>query len=453
MPTERAIDLRNRIDIHQAEQNGRPQLITRPKIQRENCWKDTDNTAFLDTIVRGWACPPIYLISREVEDDQCEEEDEAIDEEKEARWVDEVFDGAHKIEASTNFINDKHTIHKSLPSDSPLVSHIGKKFSQLPNVLKKRFTEYEFSINYIDSITANNPDSLKLLWARLNNSGAPLNDYESSKPTIAHLVEIVLKPSSELFLGSEIFPAKVSKRGMLEERMQMILALAECSLDEKHLKTFTSRKQLVKLWQEKYIGRTSLEVNENVQKNKEKWLLILKKVASYMNYLKEVNCFVNDTGEEILEKAHRGTDLVFILARAVLHISKPEDFRRISTDIATHMKEKYFIDVETQKPKVIRDKKGIGRNGILQREILRDIDTDLVDFAKMKETRCFTKDQIKQKFDNQNGICALCKNPILKNQPYVGDHITPWSLGGRTAIDNCQVTHKRCNLAKSNHPE
>lgn len=451
MPTERAIDLRNRIDLHQAQQNGRPQLITRPKIQREPCWKDSDYTAFLDTQARGWACPPIYIISREVEDEQ--DEDEDTNEEKEARLVDEVFDGAHKIEASSNFINDKYPIHKMLPADSPLMPYVGKKFSQLPNSLKRKFTEYEFWINYIDAVTANNPDSLRLLWERLNNSGAPLNDYETSKPTITHLVEVVLKPLLQLFLGSEIFPAKVSKRGMLEDRMQMILAVADYSLDEKHLQKFTSRKHLVKLWQEKDIGKKSAEVITNVEKNKDKWILTLKKVSCYMKYLKEVNCFVDDNGNDILETAHRGTDLVFILARAVKQIPKPEDFRRISADIANHMKEKYFIDTVTQKSKVIRDDKGIGRNGILQRKILHDIDTDLIEFAKMKETRLFTKEQIKQIFDEQNGQCAICKIPILKNQPHVGDHIVPWSLGGRTIIENCQVTHRRCNSAKSDRAE
>ena len=43
MPEETAISLKNRTDCHMALQLNRPHLITRPPIQRKNCWNDKDN--------------------------------------------------------------------------------------------------------------------------------------------------------------------------------------------------------------------------------------------------------------------------------------------------------------------------------------------------------------------------------------------------------------------------
>ena len=69
MPEETAISLMNRTDPNMALQLNRPHLITRPPIQRKNCWSDQDNTDFIDTVSRGWHCSPIFIITREKDDE------------------------------------------------------------------------------------------------------------------------------------------------------------------------------------------------------------------------------------------------------------------------------------------------------------------------------------------------------------------------------------------------
>lgn len=51
-------------------------------------------------------------------------------------------------------------------------------------------------------------------------------------------------------------------------------------------------------------------------------------------------------------------------------------------------------------------------------------------------------------YERQNKCCAKCAKhfPLEKMQ---ADHITPWSRGGRTVIDNCQVLCENCNRTKS----
>ena len=58
-------------------------------------------------------------------------------------------------------------------------------------------------------------------------------------------------------------------------------------------------------------------------------------------------------------------------------------------------------------------------------------------------------DSMKQKlFEKQNGICPICKETFTTEQ-MEGDHITPWSEGGKTTEENGQMLCKNCNRRKS----
>lgn len=50
-------------------------------------------------------------------------------------------------------------------------------------------------------------------------------------------------------------------------------------------------------------------------------------------------------------------------------------------------------------------------------------------------------------YEEQGGVCPHC-NKKYDIEEMEGDHIKPWSLGGKTTRDNCQMLCKRCNLKK-----
>ncbi|MCL1986368.1 MAG: HNH endonuclease, partial [Firmicutes bacterium] len=50
-------------------------------------------------------------------------------------------------------------------------------------------------------------------------------------------------------------------------------------------------------------------------------------------------------------------------------------------------------------------------------------------------------------FERQNGICPSCEKHF-KIGEMEGDHITPWSKGGKTAVDNLQLLCRACNRRK-----
>lgn len=52
-------------------------------------------------------------------------------------------------------------------------------------------------------------------------------------------------------------------------------------------------------------------------------------------------------------------------------------------------------------------------------------------------------------YTRQDGICVHCKEVFSYNE-MEADHITPWSQGGKTTHDNCQILCRTCNRQKSN---
>jgi hypothetical protein len=64
--------------------------------------------------------------------------------------------------------------------------------------------------------------------------------------------------------------------------------------------------------------------------------------------------------------------------------------------------------------------------------------------------RSFTASEKRGGYERQNGICAWCKE-YFEIEEMEADHIIPWSIGGKTTIDNLQLLCVNCNRTKSNN--
>ena len=62
--------------------------------------------------------------------------------------------------------------------------------------------------------------------------------------------------------------------------------------------------------------------------------------------------------------------------------------------------------------------------------------------------RAFTQAQKRRAYERQQGICPKCGDHFELSRMQ-GDHIIPWSQGGRTTDDNLQMLCQRCNAVKS----
>ena len=68
---------------------------------------------------------------------------------------------------------------------------------------------------------------------------------------------------------------------------------------------------------------------------------------------------------------------------------------------------------------------------------------------KYLSIRIFSDRDKRSVYEYQKGICPVCKEHFdIKDME--ADHITPWSEGGKTIVENCQMLCKECNRRKSN---
>ena len=73
---------------------------------------------------------------------------------------------------------------------------------------------------------------------------------------------------------------------------------------------------------------------------------------------------------------------------------------------------------------------------------------------KYLNIRAFTESQKRAAYERQNGVCPYCKKENRSKTKYdlsemEADHITPWSQGGKTSADNCQMLCREHNRLKS----
>ena len=103
-------------------------------------------------------------------------------------------------------------------------------------------------------------------------------------------------------------------------------------------------------------------------------------------------------------------------------------------------------DMTEEVLKLLKDKEVQNKKGIF--EYL--LDTENGNREKYLNLRAFDDDEKQMKYEEQNHICPICKKEFLFNE-MAGDHIVPWSKGGKTEYDNLQMLCRKCNSEKSNH--
>ena len=61
--------------------------------------------------------------------------------------------------------------------------------------------------------------------------------------------------------------------------------------------------------------------------------------------------------------------------------------------------------------------------------------------------RTFSEAQKLAAFTKQGGVCKMCGKKFNIDEMNA-DHIKPWSKGGHTTQDNCQMLCSTCNFTK-----
>ena len=96
-------------------------------------------------------------------------------------------------------------------------------------------------------------------------------------------------------------------------------------------------------------------------------------------------------------------------------------------------------DLETEISMLLQDDEVTEPRGIWQYVLTRK--------EKHLNLRQFLPRDKRATYESQGGKCNICKKKIAMAEAHA-DHKEPWSEGGKTTLDNCQVLCRECNLSK-----
>lgn len=127
-----------------------------PKFQRRPVWKTPARSYFIDTLIRGYPVPPIYLRVRQSEDS--------------TRTIREVIDGQQRIRAVLEFMDGEFALTGSLDS-----AWSGRRFADLEDYFQDAIREYPLNCEVLHGVS----DAKVLeVFARLNTYSVRLNAQE-----------------------------------------------------------------------------------------------------------------------------------------------------------------------------------------------------------------------------------------------------------------------------------
>lgn len=101
--------------------------------------------------------------------------------------------------------------------------------------------------------------------------------------------------------------------------------------------------------------------------------------------------------------------------------------------------------MSSEEKRLHEDEEVQNNKGIYLYLLSKDMD---VDAGRHLNLRVFTEGDKISAYSKQNGVCTRC-GKFFEYSDMEGDHIIPWSKGGKTVPDNCQMLCKRCNRQKS----
>ena len=132
----------------------------------------------------------------------------------------------------------------------------------------------------------------------------------------------------------------------------------------------------------------------------------------------------------------------FNTSKSRLKLMKGQDWGTLYNDFKDKLFDTEQLEEETQK--LLLDDDVTNKRGIYHYLLTRK--------EKYLSIRSFSEAQKISVYEKQNGKCANPKCPdaekFFEISEMEADHITPWSEGGKTELENCQMLCRECNRRK-----
>ena len=391
----------------------------KPPYQRGIVWSKSQKQLFVDSILRGFDIPKLYL--RTTTDQSYQ-------------W--EIVDGQQRLRAIWEFLQGEYSVSDEAdPVEGRQIA--GRFFDDLSVRDKDRFTSYPLSIVEFGEAT---DQEIEEMFIRLQN-GVPLNSAEKRHAISGKVRDFInsLASKHRLMTDSVYIPRR---------RYSHDEVVAQMLLVELHKgPTKVRHEQLRRMYIEK--RKTFSKTSAEASKVKKVMNFLAKAFPEKSPYLTKVNLLslylvVSEAiGKYSLSQRTEDFRRWFIgfERRRKENEDKPED--EISEEMASYQQavQQQTADLPSQET----------RRNIL----LKDLLVGIPNLKLLDDQRLFTHEQRLAIFDRAEGQCA---NPVnildCEAEPgwdnFHADHIIPYAEGGPTTVANGQLLCPNCNQKKSN---
>lgn len=387
----------------------RNQINTNPDYQRPSVWTKNQKQMLIDSILRDYDVPKIYL--HKTEEDKYD-----------------VVDGQQRIRTIWSFYDDEFPLAKDA-DDVNGHSVANKKYSELDPDVTDIIDIYNLDLVILDNISE---DEIREMFLRLQN-GTSLKAQEKRNAIPGKMRDFVKSIANNDFFYKVNFKDSRFTYDLIAAQMCLLALNGNITnIKDKDLNDM--------YWNNK-------EFDENCEQAK-----TINKILNYMNGM-----FPNKAPE----LSRYSVISLFLL---LMDLMPNYDIRERENDLS-----KWFVDfeyrrnqdkmkeAEQQDPVLVLYQRWISnssdtsesltyRHKVLKEDLLSSIKSLPLKDPK----RTFDDAQRQVIYRRDNGICQICGKKCEWND-WEADHIIPWSKGGKTEIENGQVLCIACNSKKSDN--
>jgi hypothetical protein len=399
-----------------------------PGFQRDSVWSDRDRAKLIDTMVRGWPLPAIFLYKRQSDGEN----------------VYDVIDGKQRIESIFRFTGTirggRFATRVQLPGsdDSERVD-----WSMLRRKSKQHIvTGYNISTVEVDGDLGEIID----LFVRINSTGKALSAAEKrharfyNSPFLREASRLAARWETYFRENRIVTAGQVSRMKHVELACELMVSMHKGDIINKKaaLDKVMSTEEVTR-------ARTAMASNRTTRALKCVKRMFPDLAQTRFHQLSDFYTLVVliskfDAQNLILTDRRRNKlawGLLVSLSNGV------DDLRVRQKKLMTQVGE-----AEIYRDYLLTVLEGTDEISKRQRreEILRGLLENV--FRRRDSERLFSPEQRRVLWNTaEDRRCAICRKPVTWADLTI-DHISPFSKGGRTSLKNAALTHRRCNSKK-----
>jgi 5-methylcytosine-specific restriction endonuclease McrA len=406
------------------------QIDLNPGFQRASVWRDPDRNKLIDSILRNYPLPSIFLHRSD----------------NDGNTVYYVIDGKQRIESILMFTGYMRGNRFSTWSQLPEMEN--PEWIDWATLKKKKLQSkiLEYRLQTIE-VTGETADIIDL-FVRINSTGKALTRAERQHAKFFD--SAFLKKAGQLASKYEPYFKSV---GILSSsqitRMKHIELICELMVSDNAEDVINKKAALEKIMEskaitgqrlDKVVQRTKAGLNRLKQMFPNIHQTRLKRVSDFYSLAVLIQKFEREGLILTDRKRNRlAWDLLVIFSNGVDEVSQLQKQAKGITPGQELFRE-YLLTVREATDEINHRRK--------REQILRGLLETL--FERKDSARLFSSEQRRILWNTSGDRkCSVCKQPLTW-EDFTIDHIDPYSKGGRTELENAALMCRKHNSAKGN---